>query len=85
LLETIDQIAGYTTWRDTKTAIIFFNKNKNTTNVVNEIKAEVVKHILFEKVIKKQEFEVERTLFKQQNDPDRKIYLTFLVFDIPNK
>ncbi|MDR1623222.1 MAG: hypothetical protein LBS00_12720 [Synergistaceae bacterium] len=27
--ETIDQLLGYTSWRDTKTAILLFNKNKD--------------------------------------------------------
>ncbi len=85
LHETIDQIAKYTTWRDTKTAIIFFNKNKSTTKVIETITSEIRNHNLFDKVVEKQDFEVERVLMKQINDPERKIYLTFLVFDVPNK
>lgn len=37
LSDTIDQLLGYTSWRDTKTAIIIFNRNKNFSQVLDAI------------------------------------------------
>lgn len=34
--DAIDQLLGYTSWRDSKTALLIFNKNKNFTSVVNK-------------------------------------------------
>src|SRR5205814_1527548 len=36
LKETIDQLLGYASWRDTKTAIIIFNRNKNLSAVLEQ-------------------------------------------------
>jgi hypothetical protein len=37
LIETIDQLLGYTSWRDTKTAILLFNKNLDFSAVLKKI------------------------------------------------
>jgi len=37
-LKTIDQLLGYVTYRDTKTALLIFIKNKNFTDILNKIK-----------------------------------------------
>jgi len=37
LTETIDQLLGYSSWRDTKVAIIIFNRNKNLSKVLKSI------------------------------------------------
>src|SRR5574341_27828 len=42
--ETIDQLLSYTSWRDTKTAILLFNRNKNFTDVLNKIPEIIEKH-----------------------------------------
>lgn len=41
LLKAIEQLFGYTTWRDTKTSIIIFNKGKDLTAVVAKV-AEII-------------------------------------------
>lgn len=35
LAETIDQLLSYTSWRDTKVAVIIFNRNKDFSRVLN--------------------------------------------------
>ena len=37
LLDTIDQLLGYVSWRDTKTAILVFNKSKDFTSIVKQV------------------------------------------------
>ena len=44
LMEAIDQLFGYTTWHDTKVAIIIFNKNQNFSQVLNSIKSRTKEH-----------------------------------------
>lgn len=83
--DTIDQILGYTSWRDTKTAILLFNKNKSLSGVLSQIPALVAKHSQFEKqvpseVVGETEF---RFIFKNRDDDQRKLSLTILVFDVP--
>lgn len=50
-LKTIDQLLGYTAWRDTKTAIIIFNRNKNFTEVIDKIRETVQAHANFKRVV----------------------------------
>lgn len=83
LLETIDQLLRYVTWRDTKTAILLFNKNKNFSEVLNKI-PEIVQEYSFykraENIGKEGQF---RYILHLPNDPNREVILTILVFDIP--
>lgn len=51
-LKTIDQLFGYVTHRDTKTALLFFVDQKNITTIVEKIIEEASKHSAFKKHIK---------------------------------
>lgn len=84
LLETIDQILGYTSWRDTKVAVIIFNKNKDFTKVLEEIQKTTKEHSNFkrEDVSKKQET-IFRYVFAHKDDRNREMFLTVMAFDIP--
>ncbi len=85
LTDTIDQLLSYSSWRDTKVAIIVFNKNKNFTDVLEIIKPTVVGHSNCKKFIE-QPFETEfRFKFSHKDDPNRELDLTVLVFDVPNQ
>lgn len=84
--ETLDQLLGYTTWRDTKTAIFLFNRNKNFTEVLNQIPNLVKNHSSYVKsldpqISKETEF---RFTFSQNNDKNRHITIAILAFDIPS-
>ena len=46
-LETIDQLLGYVTYRDTKTAILLFVKKNDFTSIVQKLKDIVPKHANF--------------------------------------
>ncbi|MBX8827723.1 hypothetical protein HBA93_19140, partial [Ochrobactrum sp. SFR4] len=45
--DTIDQLLGYLSWRDTKTAIMVFNRNKDMSNVLSKIRSLTESHPLF--------------------------------------
>lgn len=74
-LETIDQILSYLSWRDTKTAILVFNRNKNFSDVLNVIKGTVPKHSCFKKVLVENEEITFKYLFHQPEDNNREMTL----------
>ena len=85
LTETIDQVLKYLSWRDTKAAIILFNKNKSLTAVLSKIPEIVKDHSNFRREI---EYESEtgfRFVLNHKDDKDRELYLTILVFEIPQQ
>ncbi len=84
-LDTISQLLGYTTWRDTKTAILVFNKNKNLSQVLAQITSTAQKHKNYKK---EQNISGEtkfRFVFTLPQDSNREVIITILVFDIPQK
>ena len=91
LLEKIDQLFGYTTWRDTKTSIFIFNKEKNTnfSTVLNKIDGIMKKHNNFKSIYSfnrnklKSEESISGYIFIHPEDSERNIYLTVMSFNIP--
>jgi hypothetical protein len=81
----IDQLLGYTSWRDTKTAIIIFNRNKNTSQVIAKIPEIVEAHENYKRRIRYDHESAFRYIFGQKNDKNREIILTVLVFDVPKE
>jgi len=83
LTGAIDQLLGYTSWRDTKTAIVVFSRNKNFTDVLRQIPDVVKAH---PNVVRAERYEKEtgwRFTFHHRNDKDRHLTLTVLAFNIP--
>ncbi len=82
-LETIDQILGYTSWRDTKTAILIFNKNKDLSSVLDVIKKVTPSHQNFKRMLKSNGETEFRYIFASKTDNNREIFLTIKAYDIP--
>lgn len=85
LLETIDQLLRYTSWRDTKTAILIFNRNMNFSKVVGEIPNIVKKHPNFVTTDNIKGETNSRFILHNNNDIERKIILSVLPFNIPKR
>jgi hypothetical protein len=83
LTDTVDQILGYTSWRDTKVAIIVFNRRKNFSEVLKAIEDTVLKHSNCKRLLRKDSESTFRFLFAHKDDPNREMYLATLAFDIP--
>jgi hypothetical protein len=83
LLRAIDQILDYLHWRDTKAALIVFNRNKNFTEVLGQIESIVTKHSCCKKLLKKVGETEWRFLFGNKDDPNRELQLAVLLFDVP--
>jgi hypothetical protein len=84
LIKAIDQLLGYTSWRDTKTAIIIFNRNKNTSLVLEKIPQAVKSHKNFKREVEYKHESGFRYVLGQNGDTNREIILTVLVFDVPS-
>ena len=87
-IKTIDQLLGYTSWRDTKTAILIFNKNIDTTTVLSRIEEKVKTHecYLGDFNLKSSKLDKETTFsykFHHPDDKSKELILSILVFDIP--
>ena len=83
---TIDQLLGYAAWRDTKAAIILFNRNKDTSAVVAQIPNLVKQHGNFKRQITDYQHESGfRFILHNRDDRNREIMLTVFVFDVPTQ
>jgi hypothetical protein len=84
-LETIDQILSYSSWRDTKVAILLFNRNKNMSKVLEEIDSSTKEHKNYKREIKIGHETQRKYVFSQISDPNRELFLTVMLFDVPNE
>ena len=81
----IDQLLGYTSWRDTKTAIVVFNRNKSLTAVLEQIPGLVKAHPNLKRDVPTYKNETGfRFVLHHRDDKDRELTLTVLVFDVPS-
>ena len=80
---TIDQLLGYTSWRDTKTALLIFNRTTTMSTVLNRIPEIAKKHSRYKT---ERDYASEtgfQYIFGHRDDPNRELILTVLVFDVP--
>jgi len=80
---TIDQLIGYITWRDTKTAILLFNRNKDFDDVVCKAKRAAGAHPRFKRHVAYAAANGFRGVYSHPDDPSREVTITTIVFDVP--
>ena len=85
LTETINQILGYSAWRDTKVAVIIFNRNKGFTQVLETIKSTTNEHANCIRELDQPSESSFRFIFSHRDDVDRELTLTIVAFDVPNE
>jgi hypothetical protein len=83
LAETIDQLLGYTSWRDTKTAIVIFNRNKEFSTVLAKIPEVITAHPNYKKTLSQASETQFHYTFNHRDDPNRELLLTVLAFEVP--
>jgi hypothetical protein len=83
LTETIDQLLGYLTWRDSKSAILIFNRNRDFSKVLASIPVTMSNHPNFNRDEGKQGDTRFRFEFRHKDDEAKMIHITVMVFDIP--
>ncbi len=84
LEQAIDQLLGYVTWHDTKTAILVFNRTKDFSSVLGKIQETVLGH---PNCLRALEYGSERGFRYNLHHPDdiqRELLLTVLAFEVPS-
>ena len=79
----IDQLLGYLTWRDTKTAILLFSRKKGFTDVVSKAKKAAEAHARFKRPITYGGANGFRGVYGHPDDINREVIVTTIVFDVP--
>jgi hypothetical protein len=82
-LATLDQLLSYLSWRDTKAAVVMFNRNTDFSAVLERIAETGPKHPNFKRDLGRSDESTFRYIFVQPNDTNREIMLTIMAFDIP--
>lgn len=83
LLRTVDQLLGYASWRDTKTAIVIFNRGGSLTNVLAKIPSTMQEHPNFKRSLPIAGETSFRYVFAHKDDPERELLVSVLVFEVP--
>lgn len=84
LSRAIDQLLGYASWRDTKTAIIVLNRRRALSHVLAQVVPTVRAHPNFVREIPSRHRDTEFCfVVRNRDDPDRELTLTVLVFEVP--
>jgi len=83
LLKAIDQILGYLHWRDTKAALLVFNRNKAFSDVLAKVPTAIQGHANYKKRVGQVGETEWRFLFSSKDDPNRELQLAVLLFDVP--
>jgi hypothetical protein len=83
LIEAIDQLLNYVSWRDTKTALLIFSRNKQLSLVLSEICETVKTHQNFKRRLDYPSETGFRYILHHRDDANRELTLTILVFDVP--
>lgn len=85
LVQAVDQLLSYLTWRDTKASLIVFSKNTDFTNVIAEARKAIETHPSFKKVVAHQGETRSQFLFRLPQDANREVHMTLQLFNIPRQ
>ena len=83
LKEALDQLLGYTSWRDTKTALLVFNRDRAMSTVLSRIPELIREHASYKADRAYDSDTGFRYVFGHRDDTNREMILTVLVFDVP--
>lgn len=83
LLQGMDQLLGYLTWRDCKASLIIFNKNaKGFTKLLETVPEALSKHLLLVKDLGQQGEGEWRHIFRSQEDENRHVTVHTYLFNL---
>jgi hypothetical protein len=83
LTGAIDQLLRYTSWRDTKIALLVFNRGKNFSDILGKIPEIIKAHPNFKRQLTYNVETGSRFVFRSVDDPSRELTLTVLAFNLP--
>ncbi|OAI56167.1 hypothetical protein AYO48_00055 [Gaiella sp. SCGC AG-212-M14] len=84
LLDAIEQIRGYLSWRDTKAAVIVFVRNRDFGGVLEKITPAVETAPGWKRTESQPAETSFRFIFGQRDDQNREIILTVLLLPVPS-
>lgn len=82
-LNTISQLLGYLTWRDSKAAVMMFVSNKDISSVLETVERATLVHSNYLGFINKQEESWLNYRFHLNGDPNREVKMAVLLFHYP--
>jgi len=82
-LETITQLLGYLTWRDSKAAVVMFVRNKDFISVLDIAKESISEHANYLGFVDEQDEGWFHYKFHINDDENREVRLSVMLFHIP--
>ncbi|MDA8125385.1 MAG: hypothetical protein M0009_09380 [Deltaproteobacteria bacterium] len=83
--EAIDQLLGYLAWRDSKCALLVFNKTKDSSAVRQKMHEVMSARSQHRKTVFHGSDGDSRYVFVKDSDPGREITITTQLYDMPSK
>ncbi len=81
--EAIDQLLGYLSWRDTKCALLVFNKTKDSSSIRQKMHDTMTARPEHKKTVLFNPHGDARYIFVKEADPGREIIITTQLYDMP--
>lgn len=81
--EAIDQLLGYVTWRDTRTALILFVKNSGIIDVIEKAKSTITQHFCCVGYKGQTEESSFSYIFHTKGDSQNRIVIELMIFHYP--
>lgn len=83
--EAIDQLLGYLSWRDSKCALLIFNRTKDSLSVRKKMHDAMEKRVEHRQTISYDLDKDAKYVFIKESDLGREIIITTQLYDIPNR
>lgn len=80
--DAISQLLGYLAWRDTKCALLIFNKNKNSSDVAKKMNKVMTDRAECKRIIEVNFEGNSKYIFVKKDDPGREIIITTQLYDL---
>jgi hypothetical protein len=83
--EATDQLLRYLTWRDSKCALLVFNKTRDPVAVRTKMHEVISSRAEYRRTVKQRQDGDSQYILVKPSDPGREIILTTQLYDIPHK
>jgi len=81
--DAVDQLMGYLSWRDSKCALLIFNKTKNSSDVRKKMHEAMEGQSAHRRTVHHDPDGDSRYIFVKKTDPGKEIIITTQLYDVP--
>lgn len=81
--DAVDQLLGYLSWRDSKSALLIFNQTRDSTAVQQKMHEIMTSRPEYRKTLEHDPAGDSRYIFVKTTDPGREIQICTMLFDVP--